>query len=527
MNPRPESGATPAAMANEDGRPRRRPTTATLFLPAVLVGLATIATAAWVAALLVSRVNSLAAPPYDLAFFQQVVWNVADRGQWVSSFHEGSFLGLHFSPILVIPALIERLVGPDVRILNLVHAVAVAALIPATFLFLRALLRPSRFGPALAAVLAIGIPVWGTMQDVIRSDFHPETAGISLALLAGWAGLTRRHRAMWALALVALLTREDVSYAVAVVGLAVAVRGRGSTRRRGQFLVLGAAAWAIAVFGLVMPAIRAGVPTDTDAYYAWLGGGLAVLWAPFEQTAAVVARLARATPWLAAAGMVVALIGLPLVRPRWLILALPPMAAALLSSNDFQADLRLQYGLILVVPLIVAAGFGGRRVLGIAERRLRHSRRQRAAGRLAGGLPIGGLAPVLAALLIVPAVAGAWVQGSLPPFDSSDPAFTDRPARLDHLVLAAAVIPADAILVTDEGLVAPLAARSDIRRIRLGSLPPAIAYVVMDRMAWSPTFRARGRHDQLLAALLAGNRSVLLDDGEFIVWGPEPEVVSP
>jgi uncharacterized membrane protein len=514
-------------MTNDDRGPRRRLTTATRLTPAVLVGLATIATAAWVAALLVNRASGLAAPPYDLAFFQQIVWNVADRGLWVSSFHQGSFLGLHFSPLLVVPAAIERLLGPDVRVLNLIHAVAVAALIPATFLFLRALLRPSRFGPALAAVMAIGIPVWGTMQDVIRSDFHPETAGVSLALLAGWAGLTKRHRAMWAFALLALLSREDVSYAVAVVGLAVAVRGRGSTRRQGRFLVLVAAVWAIAVFGLVMPAIRAGVPTDTDSYYAWLGGGLAVLWAPFEQTAAIVAHIARATPWLAAAGMVVALLGLPLVRPRWLILALPPMAAALLSANEYQADLRLQYALILVVPLIVAAGFGGRRVLAIAERRLRHSRRQLAPGRRAGGLPVRRLAPVLAALLIVPAAAGAWVQGSLPPFDASDPAFADRPARLDRLMLASAVVPADAVLVADEGLVAPLAARSDIRRIRLSSLPPADSYIVMDRTPWSPTMRARGRHDELLALLLAGSRSVLLDDGEFIVWGPEPEVVSP
>ena len=134
---------------------------------------------------------------------------MADRGQWVSSFHEGSFLGLHFSPILVIPALIERLVGPDVRVLNLVHAAAVAALVPATFLFLRALLRPSRHGPALAAVLAVGIPVWGTMQDVIRSDFNrdhrhqPRTP-------RRWAGLTKRHRAMWA-SRCWRSTREDVS----------------------------------------------------------------------------------------------------------------------------------------------------------------------------------------------------------------------------------------------------------------------------------------------------------------------------
>ena len=94
--------------------------------------------------------------------------------------------------------------------------------------------------------------------------------------------------------------------------------------------------------------------------------------------------------------MVVALLGLPLVRPRWLLLALPPMVAALLSANEFQANLRLQYGLILVVPLIVAAGFGGRRVLAIIERRLRRRRRQRARGRARRRVPgPGGSLPSL------------------------------------------------------------------------------------------------------------------------------------
>lgn len=520
-------GASAATMERDNPGAGGRRAAATLIIPSLLVGMATIAAAVWVAALLLNRVDGLSAPPYDLAFFQQIIWSVADRGLWISSFHEGSFLGLHFSPILLVPAVIEGLVGPDVRVLNLLHALSVAALIPTAFLFLRALLRPSRFGPALAAVLSIGIPVWGTMQDVIRSDFHPETAGIGLALLAGWAGLTKRHRAMWALALLALATREDVGYAVAVVGLAVAVRGRGSARRQGRFLILVAAAWTIAAFGVVMPAIRDGARLDTDGYYAWLGGGLAVLWAPFEQTSAVVAHVARATPWLAAAGMIVALLGLPLVRPRWLLLVLPPMAAALLSDNRFQADLRLQYALILVVPLVVAAGFGGRRVLAIVERRLRRRRRQRAPGRGAGESMLRWLAPVLAVLLIAPAAVGAWVQGSIPPFDPSDPAFAARPARLDRLKLVAGVVPADAIVAADEGLVAPLAARPDVRRLIASSIPPADSYVVMDRLPWSPTPRTRSRHDQMLATLMAGERAVLVDDGEFIVWGPEPDGATP
>jgi uncharacterized membrane protein len=488
------------------------------------VGLVTIGVAAWVAALLVNRVSGLAAPPYDLAFFNQVIWNVGNGEPWTSSFHEGSFLGLHYSPILVIPAAINRVVGPDVRVLNLLHALAVAALVPSSFLFLRAMFRPSRFGPPLAAVLAIGVPLWGTTQEVIRSDFHPETAGICLALLAGWAGLTGRHRAMWAFALLALATREDLGYAVMVVGLAVAARGRGPARRHGRLLVVVAVAWTAVVFALVMPAFRDGVRTDTDRYYGWLGGGLSVLVAPFTRTDAVVAHLARPAPWLAGAGMIIATLGLALARPRWLLVALPPMMAVLLSSNRFQANLLLQYALVLVVPLLVATGFGGRRVLALVERRWRRSIRASRVDHERA--PARRLSVVLAALLLVPAAAGAWVQGSLPPFSMADPAFGSRPAGLDQVRATARVVPGDALLTADEGLVAPLSGRARIRRLTAGPVPPA-SYVVMDREAWSPSSRARRQHDELLVALLAGERTVLVDDGRFIVWGPEPGEVAP
>ena len=500
--------------------------------PAWLVSIAGTLAAGWAATLLLGRVDGLAAPPYDLAFFQQIIWNLSTSGLWISSFHQGSFLGLHFSPLLAVPAAFERLLGPDVRVLNFGHALAVGGLVPATFLFLRSILRPSRAAAVVAAGLAIGIPVWGTTQDVIRSDFHPETVGVGLALLAGWAGLTGQPRTMWIAAVFALLSREDVSYAVAIIGLVVAVRGDRALRRQGRILAIVGTAWAIVVFGIVMPAIRAGVSTDTDSYYAWLGGGLNVVLAPINQTAAVVAHAARATPWLAAAGMIIALLGLPLLRPRWLALAAPPMMAVLLSDNFFQANLRLQYGLVLVAPLIVAAGFGGRGALAIVERRWRRSfvrRRSRvpAEGR---GSPtwigtLTGLAVTLA--LAAPAAIGAFVQGSLPPFDHGDPAFATRPPGFDRLGQVVIVIPARGVVAADEGLIVALAARPEVRRLLATAVAPADAFVVIDRMAWFPTGQLARNHDAILAALRADARPVLADDGRFIVWGPEPGVASP
>ncbi|MBA2718154.1 MAG: DUF2079 domain-containing protein [Chloroflexi bacterium] len=500
--------------------------------PAWLVGIAGTLAAGWSATLLIGRVNGLSAPPYDLAFFQQIIWNVGTSGLWISSFHEGSFLGLHFSPILVIPAVVERLLGPDVRLLNVVHALAVGGLVVAGFLFLRAILRPSRAAAMVAAGLAIGIPVWGTTQEIIRSDFHPEAVGVGLALVAGWAGLTGRLRTMWLAAVLALLTREDVSYAVAVIGLVVAARGNHTLRRHGRTLAIVATVWAIIVFGVLMPAIRAGSATDTDSYYAWLGGGLSVLLAPVNQTAAVVAHIARPTGWLAGAGMIIALFGLPLLRPRWLVPVLPPFAAVLLSDNFFQANLRLQYGLILVVPLIVAAGFGARRALALIAPRWRRSisRRgtlHRIVGRRVPPLTsaFAGLALTLA--LAAPAALGAFIQGSLPPFDHGDPAFASRPDGFDRLARTTAVIPARGVIAADEGLVVTLAARPEIRRLLVRPVAPVDAYVVMDRLAWFPMQQLAGNHHAILAGLRAGTRPVLADDGRFIVWGPEPGGLTP
>jgi uncharacterized membrane protein len=489
-----------------------------------LVLLAAGAYAAWVATLLVGRVAGLSAPPYDLAFFQQVVWNVGDSGRWISSFNQGSFLGVHFSPILVVPALAERLLGPDVRILSVLHAIAFGALVPAIYLLVRAVLRPSAAAEPIAAALAMGLPLTGALQEVARSDFHPETAGVALALLAGWAGLTGRPGTMWLLAAAALSTREDVSYAVAVIGLLVAVRGRVPGRRHGRSLVVVAVIWAALVFGVVMPLARGGAAVDTDSYYAWLGGGLGALLAPFTKTALVAAAVLRPAPWLALAGMILALLGLPLLRPRWAALALPPLAALLLSANFLEADIRLQYGLLLVTPLVVAAAMGGRRAIAIVElhRRARRDGRRPRPARASAWRQAG-----LVMLLLVPAAVGARLGGSLPPFTTSDPAFQPRPSAFDRLRAVAGVVPRDAILAADEGLLAPLADRPSIERLVAYPTPAGDAYVVADRLAWAPYPLLATRHDQIVSDLRASSRPVLADDGRFVVWGPEPKALVP
>ncbi|MEO5939680.1 MAG: DUF2079 domain-containing protein [Candidatus Limnocylindrales bacterium] len=495
--------------------------------PVLATVVAWLAATAWIGGLLVGRVNGVAAPVLDLAFFQQVVWNVGQHGEWTSMYHAGSFLGLHFSPVLIVPAVIERFIWQDVRVLNLIHAALVAALVPSTFLFLRSAFRPSRSAALLAAGVAIGIPVWGATQDVIRADFHPETAGVVLALLAGWAGLSGRPRTMWILAAVALLTREDAAYAVGVIGLVVAARGRGRARRRGRWLAIVAIVWAILVFGVIMPAIRGGVVLNTNSYYAWLGGGLEVLNAPFTKTQRVIAALTRPAPWFVVLGMVVSVGALPLLRPRWALLMLPPLIALLLSSHSWQANVLLQYPLILEVPLLAATAFGGRRALAWVARR-RRRRRSRDSGPTAS-LRVAGAAgsrragmPVVAVAIVGIAVAGGWAQGLLPPFSAADPAFARHDVAIDAMVRMAARVPVDALLIADEGMVATLSSRPQVIRMAGFPSPPRSAYVLADRQAWPPSGLTADRHATIVAGLMAGSRPIIADDGRFVLWGPEP-----
>jgi hypothetical protein len=105
------------------------------LVPAAACLVAFALTAAW----LQRRAQALDLPAYDSAFFEQVVWNLGHGRGFSGTFFPGDFLGLHFSPLLAAPALLE-LGWPDGRLLGLLHAAALAATAPAAFLFLRALL---------------------------------------------------------------------------------------------------------------------------------------------------------------------------------------------------------------------------------------------------------------------------------------------------------------------------------------------------------------------------------------------------
>jgi uncharacterized membrane protein len=432
----------------------------------------------------------LAVPAYDTAYFQQLVWGITHGHVFRASFLGGSFLGLHFSPILVLPALVE-LVLPGAGTLTVLSAISLGLAVPAAYLALRAILPEGHTSQLLAAALAVALPLSPPLQEAAWSGFHPEILALPALLFATWAALTDRRLLASALAVLALACKEEVAYQAAVVGLLLVVAGGTPLRRRfGVWLLALATAWGALVFFVVMPFLRDGQATDTASYFAWLRSARVS-----EITGALVAP--RALGVLVATLLALGL--LPLLRPGFALLAVPPFVAAILSRHHSQALLQLQYGLPVVLPLLLAAGLGGRRLL--ESHRLT----------VASTRPRLLIAFAVAAALVV-ALSGG-VTHRVVAVAASYPARDESAA----VARALALVSAGSELDLDDDLAAAAASRASLHLLPHTS---TAAFVLVDTRGQAPGYANHAARDRA-ADGLATRRHLLWSDGRLQLWSPE------
>ncbi len=470
---------------------------------AILPGAAVVAASAlvafaWFMREALTKLDSLQASAWDFGFDQQVVWNITNGHGFYSSFARSDFLTDHFEIVLVVPALIERL-WTDPRVLLLIGNAGLAATAPAAFLMIRALLGSSARVAYLAALIAGPIPFWTAIQQAARDDFHPENVALALAMLAVWAGLSGRILLLWTLVVLVLACKEDQVYTVGVVGLALMSSASPLVRRNGVWVIGAAGAWLVLVVGLIQNALRlmlnsgfhytlAGIgqaAPKTDDYYSWM---LAPTWPVLIHT------VANFQAWGMFALAVSSMCGLPLLRPRWLLLAGPPFVANLLSHHQPQAVLAQHYALLPAFPIVVAGAFGAQRVVGS-----------------------DAFTNLGAAIAAVPLVLGI-AFGTLPPGRLADLRPYNRPDALAELNRAEAHIPAGAPVSADDGLTPWLAARPEIHAFPGPN--DAACYVVLDRDANVTPAPWKVTHDAAVTALRASGRKLLFDDGRLQVWSP-------
>ena len=473
----------------ENDRDEPRPVAWWIF-PTVPLVAAAVAFA-WTLQGELSRVYGMTGSAWDLAYDQQVIWNISVGQGFYSSFAHANFLGIHFELIFVALAAVET-VWASPAVLLIFSSAGLAATAPAAYLFFRALLPADRpASPWLAVALSAPIPFWAAIQEAARDFFHPENMALAFALLAAWAGLRGHRVAMWVLCVLVLTCKEDQVYTVGVIGLLMRVYGAPEIRKQWRFIVYLAAAWFLIGTGVVQQHFRNGGYTDF-VYYRWLIGLDPTMPATLDT---VLGTIFRPSAVLVIAAVIAGMFALPLLAPRWLLLVIPPYLANVLSGHTPQNVLHLHYVLLTLFPLIVAGGVGARKFLEMRSIR-----------------------PATALLAILPALILGWGTGRFPPALGGDPSLYSRPNLVAELKKAAEVIPAGAPVNADDGLAVWLANRHTIN-----DFPDSLdnnSYVVIDDQPYLSGPTDPVKRQAALDQLPNSGRRLLYDDGRFVVWSP-------
>jgi uncharacterized membrane protein len=193
---------------------------------------------------------------YDLARFDQAVWNTLHGRFLYSSILEMSILGNHFSPLMAAlsPLL---LIWDNVRVLFLVQTVSVAT----TGLLLYRIVRARH--AALAPWFLLAFYLNPAVLETTVFEFRRVVLAMPFLGMALWALYARRRRLMAVGLVLALLCKENVGLVVFMVGLYLLLFERDW--KWGVPTALVGALWVIVISLWVIP-LFAGPQTDPDVY---------------------------------------------------------------------------------------------------------------------------------------------------------------------------------------------------------------------------------------------------------------------
>src|SRR5437899_52292 len=119
----------------------------------------------WMLHGMLQRAYGMTGEAWDLAYDQQVIWNVSQGHGFYSSFARADFLGIHLELIFGALAAIEKL-WPSPIVLLIFSSAGLAAAAPGAYLFFRAGLPADRAeSPWLAVALSAPIPFWAAIQE--------------------------------------------------------------------------------------------------------------------------------------------------------------------------------------------------------------------------------------------------------------------------------------------------------------------------------------------------------------------------
>jgi uncharacterized membrane protein len=317
------------------------------------------ACAALFAYLSVARHYAFHTAAYDLAMYDQAVWNTS-QGRWFEiNLLEDTMPGLtnklgdHVEPILLPLALLYRL-RSNADVLLVVQAVALAALVWPLYHVVR-----DKTGSLLLAAVGVGLYLaHPAMWNALLFDFHPVTLAATFLMFALWMLMRKRRAACLAFALLAMACKEHIGLMVAMLGV-YAVLFHTSARRLGAALIAIGLAGSIVAFGVVIPAFQPGGASYYLNRYSRLGGSIGeILLSPFTRPDVVWSILTNPNRVGYYGDLLLPLGGLPLLGAEMILPALPDIALNAFSAFAPARTIDAHYGVMIAPFLIVAALWG-------------------------------------------------------------------------------------------------------------------------------------------------------------------------
>jgi uncharacterized membrane protein len=320
----------------------------------IAVASASAAMGALFAWLGLARYTSFHNPTFDLAMYVRMAWGFVHGDLWDPVV--GSIaLGLHLSPVLAPLGLLGIAFG-TAEVLLVAQAAAFAA---AAWPLAR--MGERRFGSAGAIAVAAAWLLHPNLGHVAGQEFHPGSMAI-LPLAWGMDALDRNDARglLWATA-GALLCREDLGLMTALMAASLlwARRGHANGSARPAWIALGVSLGVVVVFAAVLHPLFAPAEGSLEAHFGEWGESLPqVLWTWLTEPARVAAHLVQPDGAAYLAAVLGTLLFLPLLSPRWLLVALPVLGINLMSH--FPAAVRFEeHYLTPALPALMAAAVEG------------------------------------------------------------------------------------------------------------------------------------------------------------------------
>lgn len=288
---------------------------------------------------------------YDLARFDQAIWNTLHGRFLFSSILDKSILANHFSPLLALLSPLF-LAWDSVKVLFLVQAVSVAV----TGLFLYAMVRIKH--AYLAPWFLLAFYLNPALHEVTVFEFRRVVLAMPFLAMALYALYVKRYRLMVLGLGLALLCKENVGLVAFMIGLYLVTFER--KWRWGVPVMVAGAAWVVVVSLWVIPAFAPPVQ-ETDVYpqlyyFSFLGDSYGEILAALRRDPLIFIRHVLEPDRARALWRTFLPLGLvlPFLAPGWVLICGLTMGYMLLSDEPRLYRLETWH-LATVLPVLFAA----------------------------------------------------------------------------------------------------------------------------------------------------------------------------